>query len=231
MTSNGHVSFLALSARTYADLKENKETPLVFTGPESPVSVKKVGEEDLTTRINERPTTVHTIKVQGSAGGTFWVLDDPTLPMLIKGEYKANENGQIARWIVTSIADQAFTDRQVVSELSRSGEATTHAILFAYNSANLNPEAKPVLDSVAQYLHAHPQVRLEIQGHTDNIGGPDFNLDLSLRRANSVKLYIVSGGIDAGRLAARGYGLTVPVADNATPQGRADNRRVVFVVQ
>jgi len=85
-----------------------------------------------------------------------------------------------------------------------------------------------VLDSVTQYLIANPQVGLEVQGHTDNIGGPDFNLALSQRRATSVKSYLVSAGIDPSRLTTRGYGLSMPVANNATSEGRADNRRVAL---
>jgi OOP family OmpA-OmpF porin len=88
-----------------------------------------------------------------------------------------------------------------------------------------------VLDSVAQYLKASPAVALEIQGHTDNIGGAASNLALSQHRAEAVKTYLVSAGIDAKRLTAKGFGLTVPVSDNATPEGRARNRRVVFATK
>jgi len=222
MTAKGYVSYLAISDATFADLKAGKETPLVFDGPENPQSIKKVGEEDLSTLVNERVTKLHTIKAKGAAGGgTFWILDDPAFPMIIKGETKW-------KWMATSISDSGSSGRQVVAALGQSGEATTHAVLFAFNSAEIDRESKPVLDSVAQFLKDNPAVRLEVQGHTDNIGGAPFNLTLSQKRAESVKAYFVAAGIDGGRLVAKGYGLSHAVADNATPEGRAQNRRVVF---
>jgi outer membrane protein OmpA-like peptidoglycan-associated protein len=224
MSAKGYVSYLAISDATFADLKAGKETTLHFDATEDPRTVKKIGEEDLTTLVNERPTVVHTIKIQGAAGGTFWILDDTALPMVVKGKTKW-------KWMATAISDSGSAGSLVVSSLQKTGEATTHAILFAFNSANLDREAKSVLDSVTQYLKANPNIRLELQGHTDNIGGAAFNLALSQKRADSVKTYLTSAGINGSQLTAKGYGLTVPVADNTTPEGRANNRRVVFVAR
>jgi outer membrane protein OmpA-like peptidoglycan-associated protein len=221
MSTKNYVSYLAISDAAYADLKAGRETPLVFNGPESPVTLIPVGEEDLTTMVNEHQTTLHTIKTRGSAGGTFWIVDDPAFPMVIQGQTKW-------KWMATAISDPALAGKQLVSALGQSGEATTHAILFAFDSAVLDREAKPVLDAVAQHLKANPKIRLEIQGHTDNVGGAAPNLALSQERAESVKAFLAAAGVAAGRLTAKGYGLTVPVADNATPEGRAQNRRVVF---
>ncbi|HUO92246.1 MAG TPA: OmpA family protein [Rhizomicrobium sp.] len=219
----GDVSYLKLSDATYAAIKAGKETKLEMDDAENPVSIRKIGEEDLTTLINEKPTKVHTIKVAGKTKGTFWILDDPDLPMLIRGETKW-------KWMYTSISDGA-AGADVVAALKSSGEATTHAILFATNSADFGSDAKPVLDAVAQYMKASPAVALEIQGHTDSIGGAASNLQLSQKRAEAVKAYLVSAGVDAKRLTAKGFGLTVPVADNKTPEGRARNRRVVFATK
>ena len=77
-------------------------------------------------------------------------------------------------------------------------------------------------------LADYPDLRLEIQGHTDDVGDDAKNLDLSQRRAESVKAYLVAQGIDEGRLEAKGFGETVPIADNKTKAGRAENRRVEF---
>jgi OOP family OmpA-OmpF porin len=82
------------------------------------------------------------------------------------------------------------------------------------------------LDLVAEVLKKNPEVKGEIQGHTDNVGSAEYNLKLSERRAASVKAYLVSKGIAAERLTAKGYGLTQPIASNDTKEGRAKNRRV-----
>jgi OOP family OmpA-OmpF porin len=85
-----------------------------------------------------------------------------------------------------------------------------------------------ILDIVAAILKAHPSVKVEIQGHTDDTGTREHNLDLSQRRAESVKKYLVDSGIEEGRLVPKGYGPDVPIASNKTKQGKAKNRRVEF---
>jgi outer membrane protein OmpA-like peptidoglycan-associated protein len=220
VSRKGDVSYLRLSDQTFADIRAGKETRLEMDDAENPISVRKIGEESLTVLVNEKPTRLHTIKVRGKARGTFWILDDPAWPMMVRGETKW-------KWMTTSISDGA-AGADVVGALKSSGQATTHAILFTFDSAVLDPGAKPVLDDLARWLKGDPKVRLEIQGHTDSFGGPVSNLALSQKRAEAVRAYLVTAGIDGGRLTAKGFGLTVPVADNKTPEGRARNRRVVF---
>jgi len=82
------------------------------------------------------------------------------------------------------------------------------------------------LDLVADVLIKNPDVKGEVQGHTDNVGNAEHNQNLSERRAASVKEYLVSKGIAAERLVVKGYGLTLPIASNDTKEGRAKNRRV-----
>ena len=83
-------------------------------------------------------------------------------------------------------------------------------------------------DKAVQVLKDYGDVRLEIQGHTDNVGGAAYNKDLSQRRAEAVRNYMISKGIDASRLTAVGYGMDVPIADNKTNAVRAKNRRTEF---
>ncbi len=99
-------------------------------------------------------------------------------------------------------------------------------VTFASGSAVLTEGAKVVLDKMATTLNGAPDVNVEIQGHTDNTGSAAANTRLSGLRAESVRAYLVSKGVAAERLTAKGYGPTVPVADNATAAGRAQNRRV-----
>jgi OOP family OmpA-OmpF porin len=97
---------------------------------------------------------------------------------------------------------------------------------FANNSAQLTPESMVILDEVAASLNKRADVRAEVAGHTDDRGAADYNRSLSQRRAESVRSYLVSKGVDASRLTARGYGEDSPMADNKTSAGRAENRRV-----
>ncbi len=102
-------------------------------------------------------------------------------------------------------------------------------VQFETNSAVIKQESYGELDAFVQFLKDVPSVKGELQGHTDSVGKDAYNLNLSQKRADSVKAYIVGKGVDVARVDAKGYGETKPVADNATVDGRAANRRVVFV--
>ena len=97
---------------------------------------------------------------------------------------------------------------------------------FDSDKADIKPEAAAILDKVAASLRDWPEVRVEVGGHTDSTNTAAHNLDLSRRRAESVKNYLVAKGIDASRLSAKGYGEERPIVDNKTVEGRAKNRRV-----
>ena len=101
-------------------------------------------------------------------------------------------------------------------------------ILFDFDKSNIKPESYQILDEVTEYLQANSELKMEVQGHTCNIGTAAYNLKLSERRAVSVKKYLVDKRIKADRLKTKGYGLTKPVAPNDTEENRARNRRVEF---
>ncbi|WP_428269731.1 OmpA family protein [Haliangium sp.] len=105
---------------------------------------------------------------------------------------------------------------------------TIQGIRFALGSDQILPVSRPVLNRAAKVLTDYPDLRVEISGHTDSSGSAERNTTLSQARAESVKAYLVSQGIDEARLKAIGFGPSKPVADNATPAGRAQNRRVEF---
>jgi OOP family OmpA-OmpF porin len=109
-------------------------------------------------------------------------------------------------------------------------DVVLEGVTFETNSAVLTGSSKPILDGVAQGLKAHQRLKVEVQGHTDSTGSAVYNMGLSQRRAESVRDYLVSQGVPGGQLTAKGYGKTVPVASNASAQGRAKNRRVVMHV-
>ena len=120
---------------------------------------------------------------------------------------------------------------EMKKKLLSEGRVRVYGILFDLDSAMIRPESKPVLDEVLGVLKGEPGWKLTIEGHTDSTGGDGHNLALSQQRADSVKAYLVAGGIDAGRLLTKGFGAGKPVADNATELGRAQNRRVELVRQ
>lgn len=112
--------------------------------------------------------------------------------------------------------------------------ANTNWILFGvnfeFNKSSLTPEAYPILDHAAEVLKDNTNLKVEIQGHTDNIGSDSYNQKLSEARAKTVRDYLVKNGVDASRLTTVGFGKTKPIADNSTDMGRAQNRRVEFKV-
>jgi outer membrane protein OmpA-like peptidoglycan-associated protein len=103
-------------------------------------------------------------------------------------------------------------------------------IYFEVGKADIDIAFSTDLDKLIQFLKDNPETRLEIQGHTDNTGSLNLNNKLSQSRANSVVDYLTKNGIDRNQLIAKGYGSTLPVADNATAEGRTKNRRVVMKV-
>lgn len=99
---------------------------------------------------------------------------------------------------------------------------------FAFNSAELKPESYPILFHAVKVLKANPEIYIEIVGHSDNLGDEKFNIDISERRAETVKNYLVGKGINSNRLSVVGKGSSEPISDNTTAVGRAMNRRIEF---
>jgi len=105
----------------------------------------------------------------------------------------------------------------------------TQQIHFAFDKAIIRPESYPVCDAVTDVLKKNPDIKLEIQGHTDDKGPPAYNKKLSQQRADAVRKYIVDKGIAPSRLTAMGYGMERPLVPNTSPVNRALNRRVQFM--
>ncbi len=104
-------------------------------------------------------------------------------------------------------------------------------VLFASGAASLNPNGDQHLAKLAAFLSKYMDRTALIVGYTDSVGGQDYNLGLSQRRADAVKFYLVQQGIDSSRLSASGQGMSSPVADNSSATGRQQNRRVEVVIE
>jgi outer membrane protein OmpA-like peptidoglycan-associated protein len=103
-------------------------------------------------------------------------------------------------------------------------------ILFGFNQAGLSNEAKTNLDKLVTVLTANPDTNIEIQGHTDDKGSDTYNMTLSEKRAKAVSDHLVSKAIATNRITTKGFGESVPKADNSTEEGRTQNRRVEFLI-
>jgi OOP family OmpA-OmpF porin len=113
-----------------------------------------------------------------------------------------------------------------VNALGCEADVVLRDVHFEFDSATLTSDAERVLDGVADKLSANENVSVRLEGHTDSIGSEAYNLDLSQRRAESVKEYLASQGVSPSRMRAIGYGEEQPIATNETAAGRAQNRRV-----
>jgi len=144
--------------------------------------------------------------------------------------------GTAGAFIGHNMDKQAAEIKQTVpgATVSREGEAILvnfdSGILFDIDKTNVKQDGQTNLQNLATSLQKNPETNIIVIGHTDNTGAPAYNLDLSIRRAASVKTYLATNGVDSTRLNVDGKGQTEPIADNTTDAGRAKNRRVEIVI-
>lgn len=118
----------------------------------------------------------------------------------------------------------------MLDKLYKEGKIITHGILFDIGKATIKPQSMGVINEVAKMLKQDDKIKLSIEGHTDSDGSDESNQKLSEQRAESVKKALVDLNIDASRLETKGWGESKPVDNNNTPEGKANNRRVEFVL-
>ncbi|MCX6268937.1 MAG: SUMF1/EgtB/PvdO family nonheme iron enzyme [Bacteroidetes bacterium] len=116
----------------------------------------------------------------------------------------------------------------LMKDFDSKGFIDIYGINFDIGKATVKAESFPVIEQITSYLKEHPQVRIMIEGHTDNTGKDASNMTLSDKRAQSIKAEIIKLGIDAGRMETKGFGSSKPIADNKTAAGRTQNRRVTI---
>jgi outer membrane protein OmpA-like peptidoglycan-associated protein len=143
----------------------------------------------------------------------------------VTGAVIGNQMDKQAREIENELPDAKVerVGEGIVVELSEK-------ILFDFNASSLTTEAQGNLDKVMTVLQKYPDTNIEIQGHTDNVGSESYNQGLSVKRAKSVQKYFKSNDISGTRLTTRGFGEEVSKYSNETDEGRAQNRRVEFLI-
>ncbi|MEA2162060.1 MAG: OmpA-OmpF porin, family [Thermoanaerobaculia bacterium] len=153
--------------------------------------------------------------------GLWWYAGDTQSPGSDwNGKKISNDVGSCPHWKGTG------AEATMQKELEAAGRTRVYGINFDTGSDVIRDESKPTIDKMAAMLKAKPEWKLTIEGHTDSSGGDTQNVPLSQRRADSVKAYLVTAGIAADRLTAKGFGSSKPLAGNETATGRAQNRRV-----
>jgi outer membrane protein OmpA-like peptidoglycan-associated protein len=126
--------------------------------------------------------------------------------------------------------DEAFNKDFYLDKIEVGKKVVLENIYFQTGKAVLTDASFPQLNSVIDFLKSNETVKLEISGHTDNVGSLKANTTLSANRAKAVVAYLAANGIPADRLASKGYGFSQPIAPNNTPDGREKNRRVEFKI-
>ena len=146
---------------------------------------------------------------------------------------RARSDAQRAEQDKTELRERLRDQLNVILETRESARGlivNMSDVLFDSGRATLRPGAREKLAKVAGIVLAYPGLRLEVEGHTDSVGPADYNQDLSERRANAVRSFLIDQGMPSNTIAARGFGMTQPVATNGTSAGRQENRRVELVV-
>ena len=164
-------------------------------------------------------------KVQTDELGNYLI----TLPVGKDYAFNVNRKGYLFysdNFLMSSRSPDSTYEKNIpLQPIEANATIVLKNIFFDVNKFELKPESQVELDKLVQLLNENPTIKIEISGHTDNVGKPADNLILSNNRAKAVVNYLVNKNIAAQRLTSKGYGETKPVADNKTDEGRAMNRR------
>ncbi len=170
------------------------------------------------------------MKIQTDEIGDYFI----TLPTGKDYTFSVNRTGYLyytEQYSLTNLyADSTYKKDIALESISLNKVVTFNNIQFQNNAYELLPISLIELDKLYQILIDNPNLKVEIYGHTDNIGKASDNLVLSTNRAKSVVAYLIQKGISSKRLSYKGFGITKPIADNTTEAGRAKNRRTEFLI-
>jgi len=192
--------------------------------------------------LTSKPVAAHLRLVDVETGDTIREVDtDPnkgnflmTLPL--EREYAAFVEAEgylftTRNFYLKDLPEETYFDLVIeLAPLKKDVQVVLQNIFFAFGSDSLEATSHPELAFLVSFMEKNPNIRIEIQGHTDDVGSEADNLDLSQRRAESVRAYLIAAGISGERIVAQGYGESMPVAGNITDEDRARNRRTEFKI-
>lgn len=201
------------------------------------------GHRTATVIVNDKPLELPVISLSGTlkswnrgkrndSEGSAVVLDDERFPLLV--DVRSHNAAGEFRLLYEKITYPGVEGRGALEEaLVENNKVDVYGIYFDFNSDRIRPESEPVLKEIDSVMKRHPDWRLSIAGHTDNVGGNgEYNLQLSRKRSEAVRTTLINRfGISADRLTSSGYGAGAPKDTNDTSEGRARNRRVELVRQ
>jgi outer membrane protein OmpA-like peptidoglycan-associated protein len=228
---------ISISAQTLSDLKSKGEAAFKYQqtetkGPPDETCVLKRAEAvdlALPVLVNDRRVQLPAVHARCTSkedeeDSEFFFLDDPENALALAWQLGLANKLQVVKISFPTDAPE------IEQALQQSGRAQVYGIYFDFGSATIRPESEPVLKQIADALVKNPSWKLRVEGHTDNIGGDAFNLELSRRRADAVKQALLGRyRVQPGRLETAGFGASRPVESNDTLEGRARNRRVELV--
>jgi outer membrane protein OmpA-like peptidoglycan-associated protein len=173
---------------------------------------------------------VHAHCTTDDGADDFYILDQAAFPLMLSFKLGQGSRLQVIKITYPPQKNEKATPDKLEQDLQEKRKVEIYGIYFNFGSDRLKPESTPVLQEIARVMQVHPEWKLSVSGHTDNIGGNAYNLDLSKRRTAAVKQALVTSySIAPERLTTDGYGASRPVDTNDTLEGRARNRRVELV--
>jgi outer membrane protein OmpA-like peptidoglycan-associated protein len=214
------------------------------------VSLEKLSKEQCTLQregkglfafpvlLNAQPVTLPALRagcMTDDGPADFYILDQPDYPLMLSWKLGSGSQLQVIKITYPPSpqprkSEQAAPATGIEQQLKEKKKVDIYGIYFDFASDRLKPESTPVLDEIAGVLKDNPDWKLTVNGHTDNVGGDAYNLDLSKRRAAAVKQALVTRyQVAPDRLSTDGFGATRPVDTNDTLAGRARNRRVELI--
>ena len=165
-----------------------------------------------------------------TAIGTYKIIKNGADAVWIKIEAGGNDNNDFFVLTIIQMEEmkQEVTSSDILSALNTDGHIALY-INFETGKSDVKPESQTIIDQVEAMLKSNPNLKISIEGHTDNVGSPTSNQTLSDNRAKSVMNLLIAKGVDKSRLSAKGWGQSKPIVENTTDSNKAKNRRVEIV--